>query len=366
MIISILVQCCFILCKVNIRKFNITFEQYLNHIFFGMFKQYQTFLIIQACAIFANTPTEIRKGNAYFVCKNWLFYYLLLIFKQKGYRIENGLSLYLQKMVENIQESQQNKIHLSTEIVSVKKNENNKLTLIDINGKIYADYDHVVICCDAVNAGNILNEINSELSSMLTKFKYNKETIIIHTDETLIQSDKSTWSMSNVLYSHNELNKEDIIMNFGNYKLNNTNKNYFKLWWSLTSKIPNSSQIVNQCDFQHITPSYHNVVNTKYLNTLHLVQGKHNIWIAGHHIHQSNIFSHESAVVSAIKIVKQIAPKSQRLRSILSNVNYFKINIYRTLYGNDTFNPKTDHFVFLWFICIFVMIVCYAIFSIFW
>eukprot|EP01084_Bolivina_argentea_P085074 153786_1 len=305
MIVSILIYGFYLLVGIDICNSTITFQQYINWMFFGCFQKYQSFLIIQASSIWVRTPEIIRNGNAYFVCKNWLFYYLTIVFHFKLYRIKSGLSTYLQKMIHDIQQCSENTIYLGTEIIKVSKNKHNQLDLYDVNGNIYNNYYHVILCCDAINAGYILSELNSDLSRVLLQFEYIKEHIFIHHDEELMPKNKSTWSVANIIYDQNT---EDIIFNLAKYDIKNTNQDYFKLWGSITTKRPNASKIFKQCDFSHQAPSFHNVKNTKYLNTLHSVQGKDNIWITGEYIHDSNIFSHESAIASSIKIVKQIAP----------------------------------------------------------
>jgi predicted NAD/FAD-binding protein len=63
----------------------------------------------------------------------------------------------------------------------------------------------------------------------------------------------------------------------------------------------------------------HPIADLKYFETqkaLSAVQGNHHLWFAGNYTHDND--SHESAIVSAIKIARQLAPLSQRLMQITS------------------------------------------------
>ncbi len=222
--------------------------------------------------------------------------------------IVGGTQKYIQALAAQLVNA---KIKLSTSIVSLTYHDN-VYTIVETDGT-HSEFDHLVVATNANQASELLKNIPEALNihTILSQIEYFKTTIAIHGDPRFMPAESKDWSVVNVRY--------DGI---------NSATTAYKGWLSPTSPIFKSWLTYDVCSSEDKgsplpDPLYalvyyeHPKANLKYFQTqkaIGMVQGDRNLWFAGNYTHDND--SHESAIMSAVNIAKQLAPQSQRLAQI--------------------------------------------------
>lgn len=214
----------------------------------------------------------------------------------KWYEVEQGVSFYIKALSDQLTKS---KINLNYKIDNVSYDGQQYF----INGSICVD--HLIIATNAHDASGIIQKIHplNDLKDILDKVEYVHTTIAIHSDKRFMP-DKKNWSVANVY--NDGINSMLTI-----YKDKDLKIPVFRSWVFKDSIYPDKLYAIKK--YKHAKP------NIKYFEAqkaLEELQGKNNLWIAGLYTH--DIDSHESAIVSAIKIAQKLAPESDRLNLIKS------------------------------------------------
>ena len=211
--------------------------------------------------------------------------------------IPGGVSSYIAALVGQIRRSG---LNTSTGINTIA-HDGTHYTLVDDAGNKHV-VDHLIIATNAHEARDLVKQIpeSAAVSAALNKVKYIHATIAIHGDARFMPKDKADWSIANVWYD-------------GTNSTLTTHKPWrstiplFRSWLMPGFPQPEPTYSIDSYYHAEITPAYFQAQQE-----LALVQGQHNLWMAGLYTH--DIDSHESALTSALKIAKKIAPESARYK----------------------------------------------------
>jgi len=218
--------------------------------------------------------------------------------------IPGGTTSYINSLVDQLSKVA---IKLSARIKGIYPQSTHRY-LIVLDDGTESEVDHLIIATDADQAAKLLENIPSvqELQTSLSKIEYFPTTIAIHGDERLMPADKSYWSVANVYF-------DGTYSNLTTYKSWKSDKPIFRSWMT-----PNIAKFTPPSPLYATEYFFHSKVNSNYFAAQKIIkkyQGIHNIWLAG--IYVNDMDAHESAIVSAITIAKQLAPNSSRLKDLL-------------------------------------------------
>ena len=132
---------------------------------------------------------------------------------------------------------------------------------------------------------------------------HKRTTIAVHGDARLMPANRQHWSVVNTRYD-------------GHYSANTVWKSWrsrepiFKSWVTYEARLPEPLYGVATYD--------HPVVNAAYFEAqkqLARWQGQAQIWLAGMYMH--DVDCHESAILSAVHVARQLAPQASRLKQLV-------------------------------------------------
>jgi predicted NAD/FAD-binding protein len=166
------------------------------------------------------------------------------------------------------------------------------------------DLDCLILATNAREAKQLLVEVEGAeaMRQLLGQIEYFKTTIAVHGDARLMPANRQHWSVVNTRYD-------------GRYSANTVWKGWrsrepiFKSWVTYEARLPEPLYGVATYD--------HPMVNTSYFATqkeLAHWQGHNQIWLAGMHMH--DVDCHESAILSAVSVARNLAPNAARLKQL--------------------------------------------------
>ncbi len=106
--------------------------------------------------------------------------------------VEGGSHSYLKAFEEKFKGT----IHRSTPVKAVVQSENKPSLLID---KEVQEYDKVVLACHADQSARILENKESKLSKVVSKWSYHRNRVYLHSDPSVMPSSRRTWCSWNYL-----------------------------------------------------------------------------------------------------------------------------------------------------------------------
>ena len=231
--------------------------------------------------------------------------------------IVGGAGSYIQALVQQLEYT---RVKLSTDIVTITpSNQENGgqgadgYTVVEADGtRTY--FDHLVLATNGYEARQLLKDIPHalDITSILRNLSYFHTTIAVHGDTGLMPYHMSDWSVINVRHT-------------GKYSLISV----YKSWKNHSKPVPGNhvfrSWISHDIKTEEPLPRplyalreyYHPKVDIAYFQVqkaLEFVQGNHNIWLGG--LYTYGVDSHDSAIISAVRIAKRLDPDSSRLQAL--------------------------------------------------
>lgn len=229
----------------------------------------------------------------------------------KWVEVKGGTKKYIQALVSQLQHT---KIKLETRIAKILY-EDGRYIVVEENGDV-SYFDHLVIATNAKQASSLLDGITFAygIQSILKNIEYFKITIAIHGDIRFMPPDHQDWTVVNIRYdgknSAATVYKKWLSPTFP----------IFKSWITFDVRSPKDSGPPLPNPLYALVHYDHPKANLKYFQVqkaIEMIQGNHHLWFAGNYTHDND--SHESAIVSAINVVKKITPDSRRLASLLKD-----------------------------------------------
>jgi predicted NAD/FAD-binding protein len=171
----------------------------------------------------------------------------------------------------------------------------------DATGAVH-DADHVVLALPPYAAAPLVDQLPGAgpLADTYRRFPYLPARIAIHTDPAYLPRDRGVWSGFNVLSDGQFC---EPTMWFGAFR---PGVDVFKSWVSHRAELPRD--VVATFDYRHAheTPDY-----ARAQRALAPRQGEQNLWFAG--THMTDVSSQESALLSAMRVARSLAPDSAAL-----------------------------------------------------
>ena len=164
-------------------------------------------------------------------------------------------------------------------------------------------FDHVILATSAERAAALVEEV-AELEivrEQLRRFEYFDTRIAIHGDRRLMPRQESAWSVVNARWdgAHSQLSIWDPSRGL----------HVFKSWVTFDDDLPQPLYAVAAYEHGMITPEYFDAQRR-----LRELQGRDGLWLAG--LYTDDADSHESAVRSAVAVVRGMSPDSPRLQRL--------------------------------------------------
>jgi predicted NAD/FAD-binding protein len=272
-----------------------TVEQFLNKLWLTASFKDNTFLPL-FCAGWGVTPHELKSFSAY----NVLSYIIKNkpIGLQPSYwqEIVGGTAVYIEKLRANIARAI---IKTSSSIAQILYN-GKQYEIVESNGNSTI-VDHIVVATDPYSARDIVKKIAHARAqyNALARISFIQATIVVHDDLQFMPQDTSSWSVANVCYN----GRYSALTIYKKWK---SAKPIFRSW--LLPGFAKPKNIYAQETYHHPKPNQNYFKAQKLIDKL---QGIHNLWFVG--LYTQDIDSHESAILSALKVGYKLAPDSQRI-----------------------------------------------------
>lgn len=278
-----------------------TLEQFLDNLWVtDSFKN--DFFFPLFCAGWGATPNDFKKFSTYNLFSWEIDNKSMGLTDCYWDEIITGVSSYIDALSKQINRAT---IHTNASILNISY-DSGKYTISQDNGNVTV-VDQLIVATNAYEAHNLLKGIPEmhELNSLLNQLEHIKAILAIHGDIRFMPPCKSDWSIANVYYN-------GIESALTTYKPWKSKIPLFRSW--IMPGFPEPEPLYSSHDYYYakITPHYFETQRA-----LRPLQGRHNLWLAGIYTH--GIDSHESALVSAMKIAKKLAPDSQRYKLLCGN-----------------------------------------------
>jgi len=112
--------------------------------------------------------------------------------QHQWYTLENGSQSYREKLIEPFRD----RIKINTKIVSVRRLENGKVEVENSKGE-KSEFDKVIMASHADQTFKIVKDKTPLETELLSKFKYQLNKAVVHTDEKQMPETKLAWSSWN-------------------------------------------------------------------------------------------------------------------------------------------------------------------------
>tara|TARA_B100000963_G_scaffold33347_1_gene24741 strand:- start:1534 stop:2748 length:1215 start_codon:yes stop_codon:yes gene_type:complete len=278
------------LCEKKTSLYNISLKKFLKKNNFS--KEFIDLYFLPMCtSIWSSDLKNIMNYNTTFILNFFKNHGLNNIISKRPtwFTIKNGSKSYIEKIVKEIKPE----IYLKEKVVEIDQ----KKKYIKTINKRKFKYDHLILANHSDQIKKILKQKKKEQLDLLNSVKYQKNKVIIHTDENLMPKKQSNWSSWNYLY-----NKNNLILTY---------------WMNLLQKLKCRKNIFVTLNFDKIQKKniikkiiYEHPVFTKPLKSMNKInnnaQGINDIWFAGAWLGYG---FHEDGVKSALKIRRLINAK---------------------------------------------------------
>lgn len=219
--------------------------------------------------------------------------------------IEGGTRSYIQAVAKQLEHTH---VKLSSKIRTIAYEEE-IYKVVEEDGTV-SQFDHLILATNAFEARDLLKDIPEALDirTILDQIEYSHTTIAVHGDTRFMPEDKDDWSVANVRYD----GKQSAMTFHKSWE--GAPRPVFRSWLTFDVR-PETAKGSPLPDPLYSTVHYwHPKVNLKYFQTQKAVQilnGNRHLWFAG--VYTEDVDSHESVILSAIRVAKALAPHSTRL-----------------------------------------------------
>ena len=215
------------------------------------------------------------------------------IIRPKWRTVKNGSKQYVDKIIGKLKLNKKNRILLNVNIKSIYKK--NKEINIKFDNKTET-FDKIVMATHPDQTINLIENLDNKSKDVLSKFKYQKNTVYLHSDTNLMPQNRKTWSSWNYLSTEQIINKSSVTYWMNILQNLNTSLNIFV---SLNPyKKPKKDLIHKILHYEH--PVF-NLETNKAQNELDSIQGNNNIYYTGA---WTAYGFHEDGIKSAVKITR--------------------------------------------------------------
>ena len=280
---------------------NISLEEWLKKKFYS--KSFlELYLIPMAGAIWSMPQKDIMNYPVRSLFEFFNNHKLLHSKKDrpKWLTVSGGSINYVNKIINFLKANPRVKLLKNNGVKKIKR-ENGFIKIIDNKGNT-SQVDHIIFSQNPSKVINILSDIQKKELDLLGKFKANKNTAYLHSDESIMPKTKKIWSSWNIFVPKDE--KSHISVTYWMNKLQNIN-NKTPLFLSLNPvRLPNESSIFKVIDYEHPVFDSKSITALKFLDE---IQGHKNTWYCG--AWSGNGF-HEDGLNSSLKVANKLGIKA--------------------------------------------------------
>ena len=214
--------------------------------------------------------------------------------------VSGGSINYVKKIISFLEANPRVKLFKNNGVKKINR-ENETIKITDTEGNT-SEVDHIVFSQNPSKVVNILSDIQKKELDILGKFKANKNTAYLHSDESIMPRTKKIWSSWNIFVPEEE--KKHISVTYWMNKLQNINYKT-PLFLSLNpARLPNESSIFKVIDYEHPIFDSKSITALKFLDE---IQGLNNTWYCG--AWSGNGF-HEDGINSSLRLANKLGIKA--------------------------------------------------------
>lgn len=220
--------------------------------------------------------------------------------RPKWLTVSGGSINYVNKIINFLRANPRVKLLKNNGVNKIKR-KNGFIEITDNKGNT-SEVDHIIFSQNPSKVVNILSDIQKNELDILGKFKANKNTAYLHSDESIMPKTKKIWSSWNIFVPKDE--KSHISVTYWMNKLQNIN-NKTPLFLSLNpAHLPNEGSIFKVIDYEHPVFDSKSITALKFLDE---IQGLNNTWYCG--AWSGNGF-HEDGLNSSLKVANKLGIKA--------------------------------------------------------
>lgn len=277
---------------------NVTLADYLEQIKVGeYFKKY--YLLPMSGAIWSCPLATMLKYPAASFLSFFYNHGLLTVTDQPiWYTVSGGSKEYVKKIIN--QEKIKTKFG---EITQIEKVEDQYL-IVDKAGN--REKFNIIILASAANiSAKLLEKIAPKPSKILKKFKYQKNSAILHKDQSLMPVNKKAWASWVYMADESKNNNNNISVTYWMNNLQNIEHKY------PTFVTLNPITEIAAQDIFYQTSYHHPIFDNEAIQAQSEIkqsQGKNNIYIAGAYLRYG---FHEDGIISALNIANKLGVKAK-------------------------------------------------------
>ena len=220
--------------------------------------------------------------------------------RPKWLTVSGGSINYVNKIINFLKANPKVKLFKNKGVKKINR-ENGIIKITDTDGN-NLKVDHIFFSQNPSKVVNIINDIQKKELDILGKFKVNKNTAYLHSDQTIMPKNKKIWSSWNIFVPKDE--KHHISVTYWMNRLQNIN---FRtpLFLSLNpDRLPNEISIFKVIDYEHPIFDNKSLTALKFLDE---IQGFNNTWYCG--AWSGNGF-HEDGIKSSLRLANKLGIKA--------------------------------------------------------
>ena len=280
---------------------NISLKEWLKKKFYS--KSFlELYLIPMAGAIWSMPKKDIMNYPVRSLFEFFNNHKLLHVKKDrpKWLTVSGGSINYVNKIINFLRANPRVKLLKNNGVKKINR-KNGFIEITDNEGNT-SEVDHIIFSQNPSKVVNILSDIQKNELDILGKFKANKNTAYLHSDESIMPKTKKIWSSWNIFVPKDE--KSHISVTYWMNKLQNIN-NKTPLFLSLNPvHLPNEGSIFKVIDYEHPVFDSKSITALKFLDE---IQGLNNTWYCG--AWSGNGF-HEDGLNSSLKVANKLGIKA--------------------------------------------------------
>lgn len=255
----------------------------------------QRYLIPMSAAVWSTPMNKMLDFHAQTLIR--FFYnhgFLGLNTQHKWYTVTNGSKTYRDKVMQPFKD----KLRLNDPVVNVRRI--NGKAVIRTQSSAEAEYDKVILACHGDQAFALLNEPTNLEQQLLSKFKYQQNKTVLHTDASVMPVNKMVWSSWNYRVENKEGNLYASTIYWMNSLQNISNKKNYFVSLNDPGNI-DGKKIVKEIPYEHPLFDMH---TAKAQPELSLLNESGPVYFCGSYFRYG---FHEDALWSAINLCHKLA-----------------------------------------------------------
>ncbi|MFT5225936.1 MAG: putative NAD/FAD-binding protein [Polaribacter sp.] len=276
----------------------ITLSEYLKANHYGEAFIYR-YILPMGCAIWSASTEKMVDFPLLFFVQFFKNHGLLSVNNRPQWRvIKGGSRSYLDPLTKDFRDS----IFTNSNIKRVRRL-GDSVELVMADGEALV-YDHVIFACHSDQALALLSDATLTESKALSAIPYQKNDVVLHTDETLLPRRRVAWSSWN--YRLFDRFQARVVLTYNMNILQGIQSDTTYCVTLNATQAIDESKIIRQFSYSHPVFSLDSVVAAGKIET---INGSNNTWFAGAYL--GNGF-HEDGVVSG----RQVATLINRLPAL--------------------------------------------------